>query len=666
MSLIKRAGRRNRRAVHVGPTSPKHALRFELLEERSVLSVTLAPITGPEPGGLFNVPSGKSLFVPLSGADPGYAVSYTASSSDPSVNISVLQSTPILEFIVHGQDVNNTPFSGALRFALLTSLAPHTVQGIIDKVNAGLYDGASFYRMETGSGFRLIQGGIERTPGKSDTVVLPDEYTVDSTFNSGGLLALANAGPNTAASEIFVTAPDQPLAQTPGILNYSYTVLGQLLHGEDIYAKILSAPTTVSSFGIHYANNPVTIDSAAIVSDEQSAVLQVTTPNDYVGATTITVVAHANDSTSASRQFNVAGVTPNTTYLWLSPVADQATTAGVPVSFQLSASKNSVVPGDVTFSVSGSSSFRQAIQHASVQVTPGAHNTATITITPDVNFAGTLDLIAHADLQPFFNFGIYDALRFRLTVAPAASIADFSVHGDSWGAGVAPFSLPTNGAVAAPVLPWTGIDQIRFSFDDDVMIEQDDLALTGDRPSYSFSKFSYNAASKTATWTLAQPLGLDHLQLELGGPTSIIGRHVYRLVIHPGDASGDDRVTGADYTLWAAAFTATPAASSPRRADFNADGIVNGADYSVWSAYYLSPVVSVQPLKQEVRAASAPSPTRGVQPHTMTTVQPASPIFTTPASSAPFNRSVARRPLPSSAALAPTAILDAIFGRIGR
>ena len=141
-------------------------------------------------------------------------------------------SDPTLQINVSGTTANGVAFSGAMTFSLFDTIAPETVAGIESLVNSGLYNGASFYRSVTSTGFQLIQGGIEMTSGKSDTTKLPDEFNVAAAFNSSGLMAMANAGPGTATSEFFITAPNIPLDQDPLELNYGYTIFGQLLTGQ--------------------------------------------------------------------------------------------------------------------------------------------------------------------------------------------------------------------------------------------------------------------------------------------------------------------------------------------------------------------------------------------------------------------------------------------------
>ena len=111
-------------------------LLFESLESRHLLSgAGLAGISGPDTGGVFDVPSGKDLYVPLNGFDTGQTVSYSAVSSNPDVSVQVLPSSnPIIEMTVSGTTAGGQSFAGEMTFELFANIAPQTVAGI---VNAG-------------------------------------------------------------------------------------------------------------------------------------------------------------------------------------------------------------------------------------------------------------------------------------------------------------------------------------------------------------------------------------------------------------------------------------------------------------------------------------------------------------------------------------------------
>lgn len=64
-----------------------------------------------------------------------------------------------------------------------------------------------------------------------------------------------------------------------------------------------------------------------------------------------------------------------------------------------------------------------------------------------------------------------------------------------------------------------------------------------------------------------------------------------RLSLMPGDANLDGKVTGADYTIWAAYFSLQQTNATWSQGDFNGDGKVTGADYTIWAANF-TPVPS--------------------------------------------------------------------------
>jgi len=92
------------------------------------------------------------------------------------------------------------------------------------------------------------------------------------------------------------------------------------------------------------------------------------------------------------------------------------------------------------------------------------------------------------------------------------------VSGASWSGGfpyIAGYGVPTGAAQLAP-LPWFNANKIFISFSEDVSIQQSDLSLEGvNVPSYAFSDFSYDSASRTAAWTLTAPISRDKLRLRL-------------------------------------------------------------------------------------------------------------------------------------------------------
>jgi cyclophilin family peptidyl-prolyl cis-trans isomerase len=421
---IKKSSKYSVRSNRQSARPRSRGLHFEPLEQRHLLSVTLAPITGPDANSAYNVPSGKDLYVPLTGTDTGQTISYTATSSDPNVQVSVFNGNPTLQMTVTGTDTGGQTFTGTMTFQLFQNLTPTTVSTIKNLVNAGFYNNLTFYRIVPDF---VIQGGAN---GSKTEPNFNDELNVGLTYNSQGMLAMANAGPNTNTSEIFVTDINQPLTNTSQFLNYGYTEFGQLTSGFAIYNDVMNAIGVTASNSS--PSSPVTITSAQIITDTQNGVLQITEPSTYTGTPTITVTANSTDGSTTQQSFVVNAAPPSTTAtqfnpLFLSPIANPTTTEGTPVTIQLTANQYSGLSTDaLAFSVSGTSSFNATPSNVTVTVNPASGGTsASVTLTPTAGFTGTINLVAHLDDTTSTTAtaaGYHDALAFSMTVNASVSV----------------------------------------------------------------------------------------------------------------------------------------------------------------------------------------------------------------------------------------------------
>ena len=381
--------KRARRPVHRARLGSHCGLFHEALECRNLLSVTLSPIDGPDTSGVFDVPSGKDLYVPLTASDPGQTVSFTASSSNPDVQVTVLTGNPTLQLTVEGTNSSGQAFSGTLTIQLFENLAPDTVAAIEALVNSGFYDGLTFYRIVPDF---VIQGGAN---GTKSAATFDDEFNVALSFNSPGLLAMANPGTvDSNTSEFFITDISQPLGSTPQYLNFRHSIFGQLTSGFDTYNQIMDAQGITSSNST--PTSPVTITSATIITDTQNGVVQISEPNNFTGTATITITASSTDGTSDQQSFTVSAAPPSGTTssqpLVLAPITDATTTVNTNVSFQISA--DDFYGDSVTFSVTGVDSFTGAPVNVTVQVSQTSSNTALVTLIPESFFTGTIQLVA--------------------------------------------------------------------------------------------------------------------------------------------------------------------------------------------------------------------------------------------------------------------------------
>lgn len=127
---------------------------------------------------------------------------------------------------------------GAVKIQLFGEQAPKTVENFVGLINKGYYDGIIFHRVIPQF---MIQGGDPTGTGMGGESIwgkpFEDECSPDLRFNKTGLLAMANAGPNTNGSQFFITT-----AQTPW-LDGRHTIFGEVIEGYDVVEKIEHTPT---------------------------------------------------------------------------------------------------------------------------------------------------------------------------------------------------------------------------------------------------------------------------------------------------------------------------------------------------------------------------------------------------------------------------------------
>ncbi|MCC6124318.1 MAG: peptidylprolyl isomerase [Pirellulales bacterium] len=276
---------------------------FEPLESRQLLAVTF-PVLGNQ---LVEAGAPLNLGLSATGTAPGNAISYSVSitpaSGTPNLSYSIPTGNTFLKLQVDDA-VDN--IHGEMVFELYGDLTPITVQNITSLVNMDYYDGLVFHRileqfMIQGGGF--LPDGSFRNPSAPPYNIAQFQNEIDPElrFTGSGVLAMANAGPDTNTSQFFVTSGPTRF------LDDNYTIFGMLVRGEEIRQALAKVPVVNNGSGeISKPVNSAIITSASIITDNTDAVLRLAATSNSTGTATVTVTATDTvTQETAARTFTV-------------------------------------------------------------------------------------------------------------------------------------------------------------------------------------------------------------------------------------------------------------------------------------------------------------------------------------------------------------------------
>ena len=125
--------------------------------------------------------------------------------------------------------------NGDFTVELFAEKAPITVENFVTLAKDGFYDGTIFPRIIADF---MIQGGDPTGTGRGGSKqTIPDEFGEGLDFSQPGILAMANAGPNTGSSQFFVT-----VVPTPWLQNH-HSIFGKVVKNYDVVEKISGVQT---------------------------------------------------------------------------------------------------------------------------------------------------------------------------------------------------------------------------------------------------------------------------------------------------------------------------------------------------------------------------------------------------------------------------------------
>ena len=126
---------------------------------------------------------------------------------------------------------------GNIEIKLKNDIAPKACENFIKLIEKGYYNGLIFHRVIKGF---MIQGGDPTGTGMGGASFwgkpFEDEVTPVAKFDTAGILAMANSGPNTNGSQFFITCVKTPW------LNMRHTIFGEVVSGLEVVQKIENTP----------------------------------------------------------------------------------------------------------------------------------------------------------------------------------------------------------------------------------------------------------------------------------------------------------------------------------------------------------------------------------------------------------------------------------------
>jgi cyclophilin family peptidyl-prolyl cis-trans isomerase len=164
-------------------------------------------------------PSAAQATIPSSGPAPKLISTKTYSSAPPMLIDKAKQYTANVKMAKGGEFV----------IQLYADKAPITVNSFVFLARQGYFNGVTFHRVLQGF---MAQGGDPTGTGAGGPGYAFVNENSDLKFDKAGVVAMANAGPDTNGSQFFITFGPQPS------LDGGYTIFGQVTSGMDVVNAI--------------------------------------------------------------------------------------------------------------------------------------------------------------------------------------------------------------------------------------------------------------------------------------------------------------------------------------------------------------------------------------------------------------------------------------------
>jgi cyclophilin family peptidyl-prolyl cis-trans isomerase len=380
---------------------------LELLEGRPLLNASLAQLPAVQ------VLQYEGYQVPLDGSGSGAAnQTFSVTSSNPDIGATVEQGQ-LSQFLTLNVSHQAAPGQSDVSFGisspatitiqLFGDLTPTSASEIEQFVTSGYYNGKNFPRVA--SGFPNATSFVEQAgsknadgSGSSGFQNFSNEIVQQVAFTNPGQMALANGGPGTDNTQFFITTG------APTVLNYGYTVMGQVVSGMNVVNEISQVATQNSSVfvfsGVPEKSspiNPITINSATLSTTNPNGVLHIDATQARAGETSTIMVTATDPATSSSvtQSFQVTvAANPGAASLPLNlqPIAYPVTQSypSTPQTITLTGDPaNSQTSPNQTLNFKITAQPAHGTLSTITQPTASSPATATVVYTPDPNNPGS-------------------------------------------------------------------------------------------------------------------------------------------------------------------------------------------------------------------------------------------------------------------------------------
>lgn len=148
---------------------------------------------------------------------------------------------------------------GRIKIELWAKEAPKTVNSFVFLARQGFYDGTTFHRIIKDF---MIRGGDPLGDGTGGPGYrFEDELPVKHSYEAG-IVAMANAGPNTQGSQFFIcSGPDARYLDT----RPNYTQFGRVVEGMEVVLAISSVEVEANRWGeLSKPKQPVVINRVTV------------------------------------------------------------------------------------------------------------------------------------------------------------------------------------------------------------------------------------------------------------------------------------------------------------------------------------------------------------------------------------------------------------------